>query len=71
MTDDGLEHSCRLSVIWAGYILSDEFDPTDVEPEDLESFKNSYRILARTMISLMKRQGIKPRFRVDAGSDAR
>lgn len=59
--DDHLRHMCKLSTVWAGAILSEGFDPTELAGENLGNVVNCYRILAETFVELQGRAGMKPR----------
>ena len=61
-----LAHMCKLSTIWADYVLSDDFDPTDLSDETMRNYVTHYKILAETFIELQSRAGMKPRFRMPA-----
>ncbi len=60
-TDEHLAHMCKLSTVWAGEILREGFDPTDIGEEHLGNIINCYRILAETFVELQGRAGMKPR----------
>lgn len=67
MTDDELKHLCRLGAIWAGNVLSDDYDPTDFAGVDPQNIKNCHQLLAKAFVGLLDlHPEMKPRFRVRA-----
>ncbi len=68
MTDDQLEHACNLSaIVIDGIEHHSMFDLLCDATGDTAEAKDQHtmlKILARTCVELMRRQGIKPRYRV-------
>lgn len=60
-SDEHLAHMCKLSTVWAGAILEEGFDPTDLGGEHPKNIINCYRILAETFVELQGRTGMKPK----------
>jgi hypothetical protein len=61
LSDEDLEHMCRLSVITVDMIRNPNNGITISEISDREA-RNMLTILADTFVHLMNRQGIKPKF---------
>lgn len=69
MTTEKLEHMCKLSTVWASFILSDDFDVNDVVgDEHPQNVENCFKILAETFFEVQRRLNLKPRYRVPARS---
>lgn len=65
MTTEELKHLCRMSAVWADFVLSDDFDPGDLGDEHPRNIKNCHQHLARAFIGLLAlHPELKPRFRV-------
>ena len=62
MTDDMLNHMCKLSTVTVDMIRNPENGLTAPGVSDSD-LRNMLGILADTFVELQRRQGIKPRFR--------
>jgi hypothetical protein len=74
MTDEKLAHMCHLSIFAAGGIRAGKDDWIEyvrsADSADLSNHHTCLSILADTFVELMKRQGISPRVRIKANSEA-
>lgn len=65
MTDEELRHLCSMASVWAGNVLREDFDPTDLGGESRRNITNCHQILAKAFVGLLNRSPeFKPRFRV-------